>query len=349
MHSKQFLELMCSTQGASGYECRVAHVVEEGFGRYCDEVRKDKLGNVIALKSGCHEPPRPRIMLAAHMDEVALVVTKIEESGFLRFIHPGIDRRTLPAAEVVVHGRRDLPGLICVMPPHLLKPEDRQKSYKTDDLSISVGLSYEQVKEVVSVGDTVTMMRQFTELQNRNVAAKALDDRAGVAVIYECLSELSKMKHEADVFACATVQEEPGLRGAIVAAYGIVPDLAVAIDVGFGDQPGVPESRQLTLDKGPGIALGPNVHPKLFESLKRCAEEYSVAYQLDVTPGRSGTDAWAIQVSREGVPTAILSIPTRNMHTSVEITNLDDIKRAARLLARFISSVDRAYVEGLVW
>lgn len=347
MDSQGFLKAMVEEAGTSGYEGRVSEIVRKAFTELCDTVREDKLGNIIGLKKGAGSPDPPKIMLAGHVDEVGLTITKIDKRGYLRFSGLGVDQRTLPSQEVVVHGARDLPGVICVKPPHLLKPEDREKAYKMEDLGIDVGLPEERVRELVNVGDEVTLARKFYNLQGDFVAGKAFDDRAGVAVIHECLLQLANMKHVADVYAVATVQEEVGLRGATTATYGIVPDIGIAIDVGFGSQPGSDDHREIALDKGPGLDLGGNIHPKILEALRRVASEHGIPYQTVVTPGRSGTDAWSMQVTRAGVPTALISIPTRYMHSSVEVCNMNDIKRAGRLLALFIQTVDRFFVEGL--
>ena len=347
LNSQGFLKAIVEEAGVSGYEGRVGEIVRQAFAGLCDTVQEDKLGNVIGLKKGAGSQCSPSIMLAGHMDEVGLTVTAIDKRGYLKFSGPGIDQRTLPSQEVVVHGVKDLPGVICVKPPHLLKPEDREKAYKTEDLGIDVGLPEGRVRELVSVGDSVTLARKFYNLQGDFVAGKAFDDRAGVAVIHECLLQLANMKHVADVYAVATVQEEVGLRGATTATYGIVPDIGIAIDVGFGSQPGSDDHREIALDKGPGLDLGGNIHPKILEALRRVASEHGIPYQTVVTPGRSGTDAWSMQVTRAGVPTALISIPTRYMHSSVEVCNMNDIKRAGRLLALFIQTVDRFFVEGL--
>jgi len=349
LDSKQLLRTLTQEMGFTGYESRVASLVRNAFSDLCDEVRTDKLGNVIGKKRGEALEPRASVMLAGHMDEVGLMVTGILERGFLQFTTVGVDRRTIPAAEVTVNGVRDVPGIISVKPPHILSPEDRQKSYKTEDMTIDTGLTDAQARELVHVGDPVTIKRDFMELQNSLVAGKAFDDRVAVIAICECLALLKTMKHGADVYPVATAQEELGMRGAGPAAYGVFPDIAIAINVGFGDQPGVPDDRQIALDKGPALAVGPNIHPRLFLALKNAATEAGIAYQVEATPGRSGTDAWSMQMARSGVATAIISIPNRNMHTSVEVCSMNDIKKAGKLLAQFIMGVDRALVEGLTW
>ncbi len=349
MQTKEFLKQMVEATGVSGSECRVADFISRVYGEVCDDVRRDVLGNVIGFKQGSGEGKRPTIMLAGHMDEIGLMVTKIDDKGFLKFTQVGgVDQRTLVAQEVVVHGREDLIGVIGLKPPHLVPPEDRNKAIPMHELQIDLGLPVERVKELVSVGDVVTVNRSFMELGKDIVSCKAMDDRAAVAVIYECLQELKKLRHTADVYAVATTQEEVGLRGATVSTYGINPDIGIALDVCHGAMPGVPEQDTAPMGKGPSIAFGANIHPKVFDQLVKLAKEYNIPYTLDPTPAGTGTDLWAMQVVRAGIPTALLSIPSRYMHTSVETVSMTDIKLSGRLLAYFIASIDTAFVEGLL-
>ncbi len=349
LETKEFLKQMVEETGVSGYECKVAQLVRQTFQDVCDDVRTDVLGNVIGLRKGEGEGPRPKIMLAGHMDEIGLMVTKIDDRGFLRFTQVGgVDQRTLVSQEVIVHGKEDLFGLIGLKPPHLMGAEDRSKAIAMRDLVIDLGLPVERVRELVSVGDMVTINRSFIELGKETVSCKAMDDRAAVAVIYECLKELTKLRHTADVYAVATVQEEVGLKGATVSAYGIAPDIGIALDVCHGAMPGVPEQDTAPMGKGPNLAFGANIHPKVFEQMVKVAKEYNIPYSTDPTPAGTGTDLWAMQVTRSGIPTALISLPSRYMHTSVETVNLNDVKMSGRLLAMFIASIDAAFVEGLL-
>ena len=349
MQIAPLLKKLSEARGVSGYEAEVREIVVEEFGRYADEVRTDKLGNVIALKRGAGEEPRRRIMLAGHMDEIGLMVTRLEK-GFLRFTSVGgFDERTLLGQEVTVHGRRDLPGIIGSRPPHVLPREEREKTIAMDKLFIDVGVSQEELERLVRVGDLATLRREFIQLKGGLVAGKALDDRTAVAAILVCLEGLVPVRHAWDVYAVATVQEEVGMRGAITSAYGLAPDAAIAIDATFGKQPGVSEAETVEMGKGPAIAFGPNVHPRLYEALVEAAQELEIPYQVEPVPGRSGTDAWAIQVTREGIPTALLGIPVRHMHTSVETVSLKDVERTGRLMAGFIGKLGEEFMEKLSW
>ena len=342
-----FLRHLSEAAGVSGYEESIRELVIKQFGQFADEVRTDKLGNVIALKQGEGQGPRPRVMLAGHMDEIGLMVTQLKK-GFLHFTTVGgIDPRVLLGQEVIIHGRSDLPGIIGSRPPHVLPPEERGKPRPVEALFIDLGLPQEEVAQLVRVGDLATIHRRFIELKNGWVSGKGFDDRAAVAAIGFCLAELARMRHQWDVYGVATVQEEVGLRGAITSTYDIMPEVGIAIDVGFGATPGQPEGRSVKMDKGPAIALGPNIHPQVHKGLVEVAQALEIPHQIEPIPGRTGTDAWAMQITREGIPTGLLSIPLRYMHTSVETLVIRDIERTGRLLAGFISRLDKAFLEAL--
>jgi endoglucanase len=345
----EFLKRISEASGVSGAEVEVAGIVAETFGKWANRVQSDALGNVIALKEGEGLPSgeHPRIMLAGHMDEIGLMVTKVD-SGFVRFTTVGgFDARTLLGQEVTVHGRRRLDGVIGCRPPHVLSPSDNEKVMPIDQLFIDVGLDASSLAEAVAVGDVVTIRRDAVNLARGYLAGKGLDDRASVAAIALCLELLGNRRHSWDVYAVATTQEEVGLRGAMTSAYGVAPQAAIALDVTFGNQPGVPEAQTLAMGGGPCIGLGANFHPALHERLVATAKAHEIPYQIDPTPGRSGTDAWAIQVTREGVPTGLVSIPLRYMHTPVETVDTHDIERAGRLLAAFISELDDGFARAL--
>jgi endoglucanase len=344
----RFLQDICALPGISGYEHHVAAIVKAAFCRYSDEVRQDRMGNTVFYRKGNGEGKKPRILLAAHLDEIGLIVTKIAGGGFLYFAPiGGIDSRAIIGQEVTVFGKEQLPGVIGAKPPHLTDANEKDQAHKMDDLYIDLALPEERVRKLVSPGDLAMIRREAILLAGSSLAAKALDDRAGVAVLLCCLYELERLQHAADVFAVATVQEEVGVRGATVATYGVVPDIGIAVDVTHGEMPGVPEHEVSYLGKGPAITFGPNIHPKVAERLVSLAKEYRIPYQREVAPGPTGTDARAIQVTRGGIATGLVSIPLRYMHTSVELLDTDDIKQAGRLLAHFIAATDVAFVEGL--
>jgi len=342
------LKELVEAHGVTGFEHEAAKVVEKYFLPYSDEIKIDKMGSLYAIKKGKADNPK-KIMLAAHMDEIGLMVKKIDDKGFIQFTNVGgVDQRTLLTQEVIIHGKKDLFGVIGSKPPHILEASEREKSVKMEDMLIDVGLPKEEVEKYVSIGDSITIRRKLLNLQNDMVAGKALDDRAGVAVMYECLKELSHMKHDCDVYAVATVQEEVGYRGAIPATFEISPDIGIAIDVGFGSTPELPKDETADLGKGPCIGFGANIHPKVYERLVKVAKEYNIPYQQDIYPGATGTDAWGMQVTRGGVSTGLISIPLRYMHTSVETVQISDIKNAGKLLAYFIVSLNGEDLEEML-
>jgi endoglucanase len=344
-----FLKTLSEASGISGYEAGVAGVVREQFVGLVDEVRADAMGNLLALKRGSGPEPRRRIMLAGHMDEIGLMVTLVE-GAFLRFTEVGgFDVRTLPGQEVTVHGRRALPGIIGTRPPHVLAAGDASRPTAMEDLFIDVGLGADELSALVRVGDPVTLRATCTELRNGRLVGKAFDDRAALGAIAVCLDLLRQMSHAWDVYAVATVQEEVGLRGAFTSTYGIIPDIGIAIDVGFARQPGFDGPEAIDLDKGPALAIGPNIHPALGRELRAVADFYEIPVQAVSAPGGTGTDANAIQITREGIPTALLGVPERSMHTPAETICVRDVQRTGRLLALFIVGLGGDFMDRLTW
>ncbi|NOY81252.1 MAG: M42 family metallopeptidase [Kiritimatiellaeota bacterium] len=349
MDPSVLLKELSEAAGVSGYEHRVRELVLAAFEPVADEIRTDAMGNLIALKRGRGERSPGRIMLAGHMDEIGLIVTA-REKGFLRFTQVGgFDIRTLPGQKVTVHGRRDLPGVIGCRPPHVVAPADRNRPVPMDQLFVDVGLSEAEIESLVRVGDLVTLRRPFTKLLNGRVCGKAFDDRVAVVAIAICLEALQDLRHTWDVYGVATVQEEVGLRGATTGTFGIAPDVGIAIDVGFAKQPGVSAPNQIEIDKGPALAFGPNIHPALFREIKQTANDLEIPVQVEVAPRGTGTDANAMQITREGIPTALLSIPERNMHTPIETLCMKDVTRTGRLLAHFIARMGDDFLDQLTW
>lgn len=347
MELQQFLQSLSQADGVSGFEENVADLIFQTFSPLVDSASRDQLGNLIFLKKGRKEDG-PRVLLCAHMDEIGLMVTKIEQSGYLRFTTlGGFDTRVLPGQEVIFYGQQPIHGIIGVKPPFLRNEEEKGRSLKLDDLFIDTGLSKEEVSSFIKAGSVAALKRNCFHLRHERYAGKAFDDRAGVVLLWQTLNELNRIYHDAHVYVVATVQEEVGIRGAMVSAYGIAPDIGVAVDVCHGDFPGAAEHEVSSMGEGIVVTSGPNIHPYLEKKLTGIAEEHNIPYQKDLSPGPTGTDAHAIQVSLEGIPTALLSIPLRYMHTSVEIVDLRDIKLGGKLMAFFVSALDNTFVEGL--
>ena len=264
MDTVALLRKLSQASGISGYEAEVREIVRQAFEPYADEFRVDVMGNLIATKRGkATAGGRKRsIMLAGHMDEIGLIVKDIKQ-GFPRVTDVGgIDHRTLLGQEVIVHAKRDLPGVIGSRPPHVLAAADYEKPVPWDMLFIDTGLPEETVTQLVQVGDLVTLRREFLELAEGYVSGKTFDDRAGVASLAVCLEMLATMNHSWDVHAVATIQEETGLKGATVAAFGINPEIGIAVDVGFGAQQGVSDNESIKMNEGPALAIGPERAPQ---------------------------------------------------------------------------------------
>ncbi|QXM06652.1 M42 family metallopeptidase [Crassaminicella indica] len=348
MDVKQVLKEMIENPSVSGFESSMANRIEAYLKDITDNIKRDKLGNLIAYKKGTAKNPI-KIMLAAHMDEIGLMVKDIDKNGFIKVTNiGGVDQRTLLAQEVIIHGKKDLFGVIATKAPHLQTPEERKSAVAIEDLLIDIGLTKEEAEQFISIGDPITINRQMIPLLGDTIAGKALDDKAGIAAMIECFRELKKINHQCDVFGVATVQEEVGTRGAIVSTFGISPHIGIAVDVGFGKTPELSKDDTLELGKGPGITLGANIHPKIHKRFKEIAKEYNIPFQIELSPGNSGTDAQSMQITQSGVATGVLSIPLRYMHTSVETINLQDIKNTGRLLAYFIASLDDEDLEGFL-
>lgn len=348
MNTLEVLKELCRADGISGREDAVAQVIAKWAKPFADGLSRDALGNLCIHKKGKGGEASPMAMVAAHMDEIGLVVTVLEK-GFLRFTQVGgFDVRILPGQEVTVYGASTLRGIIASRPPHLLSEKEREKVTPLHELFIDVGLAPEEVERLVRAGDMALLFREPLELgKGEYLAAKALDDRAAVAAMLVALERLSAVEHQWNLHFVATAQEEVGLKGAMVSAFGLEPDIGLALDVGFGAMPGVSEEESLALGKGPAIAIGPNIHPLLQQRMVQVAKEEEIPYQVEPIPSHSGTDAWAIQVSREGIPTALLSIPLRSMHTTVETVSIADIERTGRLLAGFLAGLDADFAREL--
>jgi endoglucanase len=289
------------------------------------------------------------LLLAAHMDAIGLMVRSIVD-GFLRVTGVGgLDPRVLPGQMVTVHGKKDLPGVIVQPPAFLLPPSVAEGAVPLEYLLVDTGCLAQEVKELVRVGDLVSFAQAPLELGSDVLAGHSLDNRASVAAVTACLQILQGRQTQWDVWAAATVQEEVGVKGALTSAFSLNPTLAVAIDVTFASGPGSPETQTFPFGKGVTLGWGPNIHPALFQAFKELADRLEIPYKLEVMPGHSGTDAYGLQVAREGIPTMVLSIPLRYMHTPVEVISIKDIERAGRLMAEFATSLSPDFVEKITW
>ena len=324
---KDLVKELSETYGPSGSEERVREFVQRVIGPLVDEVRVDALGNLIALKRG--DGSGMKVMLAAHMDEIGLIVTHVDEKGFLRFgAVGGLFRLSLYSGRV--RFANDVIGTI-----GLEKLDSSEKIPGLDKMFLDVGAA-DRDSLPVGVGDVACFDRSFVS-QGDRLTAKAMDDRIGCAVLIETVRRLEATPH--DVYFVFTVQEEVGLRGARTSAYGVQPDLAIAVDVtGTGD---TPEARPMAVELGKGPAIkvkdrGMLTHPKVKDLLITTAEHLGLPYQLEILEYGT-TDAFAIQVSRSGVPTGVVSVPARYIHTTSEMVDYNDVLNSVKLLSGLLS------------
>jgi len=344
-----FLKKILTLPGLSGYEDPVRQVIADEWGPLVDELKTSRLGSLYGIRRGTATKPRPRILLAAHMDAIGLMVTMVQD-GFIRFTEVGgIDPRILPGQQVIVHGRRDLPGIIGQPSARLLPDSIGKKTIPMEYLMIDVGLSPEETAALVRTGDPVSFAQLPVELTDNTLAGHTLDNRASVAALSICLHELSTMRHAWDIWAVATVQEEETLAGAFTSPFDAQPDVAVAIDVTFAKGPGASDHRTVPFGKGITLGWGPNTHPAIFDAFKKVAEHLDIPFQTEVSAANSGTDAMGLQIAGAGLPSLYISIPLRYMHTPVELVSMKDIQRAGHLLAQTAASLEPDFKQQIRW
>lgn len=274
------------------------------------------------------------VMLDAHIDQIAMVVTDVDDNGFLTVAKSGgIDIRALASREVTVHGKQNIPAVFCSTPPHLASGETEYTDISKIKLDTGLG---ERAKETVSVGDYVTFNSSAFELQNGRVCGRSFDDRAAVACILELAERLSGKELPCNVAFALSDGEELGMRGTRTASFKINPDEAVAIDVSFGDGPDISEDECGKLGEGGMIGISPALDRAVSDKLIETAKQNNIPYQLEVMGERTGTNADMIAVTREGVKTCTLSVPLRNMHSEVEVLDLKDLNSVCDLLERYI-------------
>lgn len=344
-----FLKSLLSAPGLSAYETPVMRLIDEKWRPLVSQTRLSRIGSLEALKQGAAAAPRPALMVATHMDAIGLMVTSLTGE----FLHVtqigGIDARILPGTPVTVHGRGEFPGVVVMPPARALPPGAADGVISLNDLLVDVGLSARELAEQIQIGDVVSFATQPLELAGEVISGHTLDNRASVAVMTVALEELQTKQHAWDVWAVATSQEETTLGGAFTSAFGIQPQIAIAVDVTFAKGPGASDWQTFPLGKGPTLAMGPNMHPFIHKKLKEIADRLEIPTQMELAPRHSGTDAYAMQVAADGIPTMVIGIPLRYMHTPVEIVAIKDIQRAGRLLAEFAASLEPDFVQKIVW
>lgn len=347
----ELLKTFADAHGLCGYEDEVGTLLRKQLEPLVDQVNVDKMGNVVGIRRG----QGPSVMIAAHMDEIGLMVSHIEEEGYLRFVPVGgwFDQ-TILAQRVLITTRdgRQVPGVVGSRPPHLMDAEEREKMVKLKDMFVDCGAtSIAEVYELgIDIGSPMTIDRQLCRLGKHWVTGKALDNRAGMVMMVKALEILQGEKVAATIQAVGTVQEEVGLKGARTSAFGLQPDVGIATDVSTpGDHPGVSRSEShVAVGRGPCITVldaagrGVIAPRSVLKWLRETAEEAQIPYQLEV--GRGGnTDATAINISRTGVPCSVVSVACRYIHSPVEVLSLRDLEQGAALIAAAVSSAHRYF------
>lgn len=333
MTALEICSQLCSLGGTSGNETQAANKAKQLLQKYMPSYI-DNNGNVIGefTTGGSYT-----VALEAHLDMVGLVVTEIDEDGFIHFDKVGgTDVRTLTGAFVTVFGKTELDGVVCSKPPHLLTENDKKSGVNISNLTVDVGLNCDEVKSVVSVGDRMIVRYEPKDLLNNRFTSCALDDRSGIAAILLALDMLTDKLKNVNIKVIFSCGEEVGGFGAQTAAFNCNLDEAICVDVGFGSDKYCSGEGIIDLGKGASIGISPLLDRSLMLELKRTAEENGIPYQHDVMSGLTGTNADKFTVSKGGVKTALLSIPLRNMHTPVEVIDMGDVVLTAELISRYL-------------
>lgn len=327
---KSILRELCLAAGVSGDETAAASSAQKALSQYA-KVRRDALGSVIGEIDGSGR----HILLDAHIDQIGLIVTEIDRTGFIKFSTCGrVDIRLLAGAEVTVLGKTPLYGVIVSTPPHLADEDDKGKAKSINRLGIDIGFCEEKAKELVAPGDRVSFNGAFCELIGGQITSASLDNRAGAAVILRALELLKGKKHDKRITVLFSALEETGGGGAAAATFGIMPDEAIAVDVSFADMPG---DGSAGLGGGAMIGISPVLSRELSHTLKRVAEEKKIPYTVEIMGGATSTNADRIAISGKGVKTGLVSIPLRYMHSAVEVVHTGDLEACAALLAGYIA------------
>lgn len=331
MDIKEICRKLTEGAGVSG-ACNTLTSAKELLSEYAD-VRTDALGSII----GTAGQGKTHIMLDAHLDRIGLIVTSVDESGFLRVDKcGGADVRVLSAAEVTVWGKEPVYGVITSTPPHLSKNEDTSKAPTFDNIFVDTGMSYDKLKDIVSVGDRITIDAPVKSLLGTRITGAALDDRIGMAALLRVLDIIKEKNPPVKVSVLFSVQEETTEAGGKTGAFGIFPDEAIAVDVSFGTAPSVSEQESGKLGGGAMICISPSLSQEMSNALISLAEENNIKYQTEICPSQTGTNADVISTAKTGIKTGLVSIPLRNMHTQAEVADIEDIESVAQVIAAYI-------------
>lgn len=341
--AKKFFKKILETPSPSGYEQPVQELVRKYAGEFADEVSTDLHGNVIA----CCNPDAPlRVMFAGHADQIGLLVTYINDKGFIYTnTIGGWDPQQLIGQRMTIYtANGPIPAIISRKPIHLLDQEERKQVVKTKDMWLDIGAKdKEEATEAVAIGDPVTLELGYQEMRNGLANSPGMDDKTGLWVCMEALRRAKEKGLNVALYAVATVQEEIGLRGATTSAYGVNPHVGIAVDVTHAtDCPTIDKTQEgdIKLGGGPVVYRGPNMNPVVVDRLSGAADSADLALQWGAIGRGTGTDANAIQLSRAGVAAGLVSVPNRYMHSAVETISLDDLDACADLLATFAAEIE---------
>ena len=332
MNTKELCFLLSGKNGTSGDETEVCKCAKELLSEYMP-TEIDKLGNVIGTlgDKGTH------ILLDAHIDQIGLVVRHIDEKGFLLVDKVGgPDLRVLTGAEVTVHGNKDIFGVVSSVPPHLQKGDNKNEKIDLKIMAVDIGMSKESAESFVSIGDRITLRNLQYELLGDKIVSPSFDDRCCVAVILKALEMTAGKLNNIKLSVLFSTQEETGGSGARTGSFSLMPDYAIALDVGFGNDPYTDKTQTITLGKGPSIGISPTLDRSFTNELKAICTDKNIPYQHDVMGGRTGTNADSINNTGYGIKTALLSVPLRYMHTGCEVISVSDIENSAKLLAEYL-------------
>lgn len=344
----EFFQELIEAPSPSGFEQPAQRVIREALTDVVDDLRTDVMGNVVAHINGPENAPR--LMLAGHCDEIGFMVKYIDDQGFI-FFAPigGVDAHLVPGKRVTIHtAKGQVQGVVGKKPIHQIEPKDREKVLPFKEQFIDIGcIDKASAAELVSIGDPVTFSVGVERLQGTRLTSRALDDKMGAFIVAQVLREVRRRNNlTVDLYGVSTVQEEVGLRGGATSAYGVQPDIGIAVEVGFAsDYPGADHKDlgEISLGKGPVIARGPNINPMLFELLMETAKEENIPCQVMGIPRATGTDANVMQLVHGGVATALISIPLRYMHTPVEVLDWADLEGAVLLLSALCGKIGKQH------
>lgn len=348
-NNKSILMDYLKTAGISGHENPIREVIKQKWAPWVDEFSITPLGSLHGKKKGLGSNPANKIMIAAHMDVIGFIVNRIENDFIYFSAVGGFDPRILPGQAVTISGSRDVPGIIAQPPDALLPPEYKSHPIPLEWLVIDTGLDGQELESLVKIGDPITFADPPIELGEELISGHGLDNRASVTALTICMEELTHKKHVWDVIAAATTSEELTLGGAYTSSFQEKPAMAIALDVTFAKNLGLDEYNTFPLGKGLPLGFGPNLHPYLYKKMKDLCMELDIPFHTEIMPGHSGTDAYAIQVSNDGIPAMMISIPLRYMHTPVETVHIKDITRAGHLLAEWVCRLDEGFIDQITW